>query len=89
MKNEYCFVIMQYSPFLYEKDIQEQWTMNKCISFLRRKGYIDLRRKRVPAQFVDETHLLYVDPYTWVDLEFESDPKEGRFRILFYNIIFY
>lgn len=84
---EFCWEIMKYHPFAREKEIEIQWTYNKCISFLLTKHFLVHRPKNQTG--LSGTRYLYVDPFSWIEIEFESIPKEGVFEVLFYNLIFY
>lgn len=69
--------------------IQEQWTLNKTLSFLRKKGFLTKRGDLSRFISFDANHLLFVDHESWIEIEFKSFPLDSMFSIEFYNIILY
>ncbi len=84
---QFSYEIMKYHPFVREDDIETQWTHNRCVSFILRHGFLDYRPKDRTG--LSKNRFLYVDPFSWIELEFQSIPKEGIFKVLFYNLILY
>lgn len=83
------YMIMQFAPMVTAKDLQRHWTLNKCVSFLMRKHFFEKRPSKNCLEWLYPDHFLYVDKDSWIELEIESKPLDGIFRILFFNLIFY
>lgn len=83
------YIIMEFAPCVTIEEIQRQWTLNKCMSFLMRKHFFDKRPSREPLEWIYPNWVLYVYEDIWIELEIESKPLEGIFRILFFNVIFF